>query len=116
MLFAHSYKLLALRWIEMIVLIVIVVIYSFTTYQRNFIWKDDISLWSDCAKKSPAKARPHNNLAVAYNEKDLMEQAISEAIMALRLRQNYPNPFISLGNAYFKKGFLDMAIMSYKMP
>ncbi len=102
------------RYVEFIVLISLILIYGLSTYQRNFIWKDDITLWSDCAKKSPMKARPHNNLAVFYNGKNLTEQAITEAIIALKLRQNYPNPFISLGDAYLKKGSPDMAIMAYK--
>jgi tetratricopeptide (TPR) repeat protein len=105
---------IAFRWIELVVLIGLVLLYGWATFQRNLIWKHDISLWLDTVEKSPAKARPHNNLAVAYNEKKLTEHAIAEAITALKLRQNYPNPFISIGDAYFEEGFFDTAINAYK--
>lgn len=35
-------------------------------------------------------------VVLVSNEKDLKEQAISEDIMAFRLRQDYPNPYHEL--------------------
>ncbi len=90
------------------------VIYGWVTYQRNTVWKDDFSLWSDVVKKSPAKARPHNNLGVSYTEKSLIEKAIVETKEALRLKPDFINAHISLGNAYMKIGLTDMAILQYK--
>jgi tetratricopeptide (TPR) repeat protein len=101
------------RWVELLVVIATVVIYGWATCQRNTVWKDDISLWSDCIKKSSAKARPHNNLGVAYTEKGLIEKAIVEIKEALRLNPNFTNAFISLGNAYMKIGLIDKAIPQY---
>jgi tetratricopeptide (TPR) repeat protein len=43
-----------------------------------------------------------------------MEQAIAEALIALRLRSNYPNPFISIGEAYFHKGLFDNSLVFYQ--
>ena len=34
--------------------------------QRNQLYRDRLLLWSDAVKKSPNKARPHNNLGHAY--------------------------------------------------
>ena len=45
---------------------VIIVIFSIATYQRNLIWKDELSLWSDVVKKSPFKTRGRSNLAEVY--------------------------------------------------
>jgi len=101
------------RWFELFVVIATVVVYGWVTHQRNTVWKDDISLWSDCIKKSPAKARPHNNLGVAYTEKGLIEKAIFEIKEALRLNPNFINACISLGNAYMKIGLTDKAIPQY---
>jgi tetratricopeptide (TPR) repeat protein len=101
------------RWVELLVVIATVLIYGLVTYQRNTVWKDDISLWSDCIKKSPAKARPHNNLGVAYTEKGLIEKAIVEIKESLRLKPDFINAFISLGNAYMKIGLTDKAIYQY---
>jgi tetratricopeptide (TPR) repeat protein len=103
-----------LRWIELAVLVGLMLLYGWTTYQRNFVWGDDITLWSDCTRKSPSKHRPYNNLAVAFNEKNLPDEAISEAVIALKLRPDSPNPFVSIGTAYIEKGFFDTAVMFFK--
>ena len=36
------------------------------TLQRNYVWGDDVRLWTDAVSKAPRKARPHYNLGVAY--------------------------------------------------
>ena len=35
------------------------------TVARNEVWQDDLLLWQNSVRKSPAKARPHYNLGVA---------------------------------------------------
>lgn len=101
------------RYFDFFLLTIIVSIYGFATLQRNFVWKDDFTLWSDVVKNSPSKARPHNNLGVAYTEKGLPEKAIAEIKGALRLKPNFINAYVSLGNAYTKIGLIDMAIIQY---
>ncbi len=36
------------------------------TFSRNMVWKDEISLWEDCAAKSPRKPRVLNTLGAVY--------------------------------------------------
>ena len=45
---------------------VLIVISGVLTFQRNKVWKSRYSLWYDVVQKSPAKARPHLNLGIAY--------------------------------------------------
>ena len=42
-------------YVEFLVLVSLVLLFATATYQRNLIWKDDLSLWSDVVKKSPTK-------------------------------------------------------------
>lgn len=51
----------------------VVVVLALATYQRNNVWQDDRSLWSDVVAKSPMKARGHNGLGHAYLEEDLLD-------------------------------------------
>jgi hypothetical protein len=37
------------------------------TFARNLVWQSPVTLWLDAADKSPHKARPQLNLAVAYH-------------------------------------------------
>lgn len=103
-----------IRSVEILFLVSVVAIYSIATYQRNFIWKDDYSLWSDCVEKSSEKARPHNNLGVACNNGGMIDKAIKEINKAIDLKPSFVNAYVSLGNAYLNKGLFDMAIKEYR--
>lgn len=61
----------------------------FFTYQRNQLYQDRLSLWSDAVLKSPAKARPHNNLGYAYALRGDWDRAIEEFRAAVRLDPDY---------------------------
>lgn len=90
--------------------LVIIGINSFLAFERNKVWKDNISLWSDAAKKSPDKMRPHNNLGIALAKNGKIEEAVSEYRKALSI---YPNEFniqFNLGTALHNLGKIDEAI------
>ncbi len=55
------------------------------TILRNQVYADEISLWEDTARKSPNKARVHNNLGYAYLQAQRMEDARREFALALQL-------------------------------
>jgi tetratricopeptide (TPR) repeat protein len=94
-------------------LIVLPLVLSAATYARNSVWKSEISLWKDTAKKSPEKARPHNNLALAYVNKGLASKAIEHYLIALRIEPDNAGTFNNLGNIYKSKGSTDKAIEHY---
>jgi hypothetical protein len=92
---------------------------SVITIERNKIFKDDLTLWSDAAKKSPYKMRVHHNLGRAYLMGGDINKAIQEAEIALRLSDRYIRKesvkFILnlLGGAYLDKGEIDEALSMY---
>ncbi len=92
----------------------VILIFSFWTFQRNIVWNDEFTLWSDCVKKSPNKARPHMNLGNAYSDKGMYDEAIMKYQHALRLEPDYAKAFYNLGNAYRNKGMYDEAIRVYQ--
>jgi tetratricopeptide (TPR) repeat protein len=55
------------------------------SYDRNKIWKDPITLWGDCVKKSPNKARPHAALGYYLVRAKQYDGGIEEMQTALRL-------------------------------
>ena len=55
------------------------------TVLRNQAYATEISLWEDTVKKSPNKARVHNNLGYAYLQAHRTEDARQEFTTALRL-------------------------------
>ena len=81
---------------------VVLVLCTFT-YQRNQLYQDRLSLWSDTVLKSPAKARPHNNLGYAYALRGDWDQAIEEFRTAVRLDPDYLLAQQNLRKAYLRQ-------------
>ena len=92
---------------------IIIVILSFSTYKRNAVWKDGISLWEDVIKKSPANERGYHNLGVAYLDKGLSDKALEYFRTALRINPDFAEAHYNLGNVYLEKGLFDEAVEHY---
>ncbi len=73
------------------------------TYQRNLLYQDRLLLWSDAVRKSPNKARPHNNLGYAYSLHGDWDSAIEEFRMAARLDSHYVLAQENLRDAYLHR-------------
>jgi len=84
------------------------------TYARNFVWKDEVSLWSDVVARSPLKARPHNNLGLAYQQVGAAADAVREGREAVRLEPEAGHAHYNLANAYAQSRELDDAIREYR--
>jgi Flp pilus assembly protein TadD len=100
--------------IMLLIVLVITALYSAGTIKRNPVWKDSLTLWSDTVKKSPDSRVAHNNLGTAYDKRGLIDKAIKEYKLALRLKSDYPMAHYNLGNAYDKQGLIDEAIEEYR--
>jgi tetratricopeptide (TPR) repeat protein len=83
--------------------VLMLVFYSVGTIERNAVWKNEISLWTDVKKKSPNLLRPYNNLGEAYDKRGEFDKAITEFEAALSLNANYFFALNNLGNIYGKK-------------
>ena len=75
----------------------------FFTYQRNLLYQDRLLLWSDAVRKSPNKARPHNNLGYAYALHDDWDRAIDEFRTAARLDPDFIIAQQNLRDAYLHR-------------
>jgi tetratricopeptide (TPR) repeat protein len=74
-------------------------ILSSLTYRRNMDWRDPVTLYQDCVKKAPMKARNHSNLAKAYVDAGKYDKAIQEAEIAISLgKRGYEDYWVSACN------------------
>ena len=55
---------------------------------RKDLWDEAIFRWKKVLKESPNSAAAHNNLAVAYEKKGLLEEAEKEYQAALQISPN----------------------------
>lgn len=104
------------RRVLIVFLTAVAILFSYWTYERNKIWQDELTLWVDCQKKSPNKARPNVNLGLAYLEKNRPDEAVPFLKKALYLyeQQSAQGKYVSktgislclrlLGNAFLLKG------------
>jgi len=91
----------------------LIIVFSTLTVKRNFVWKDEKSLWSDAAEKSPRLSRPLNNLAEAYEKKAAYQKAIDSLKKAISLAPDDEYAHNNLGTVYGKLNQFDLAIKEY---
>jgi tetratricopeptide (TPR) repeat protein len=95
-------------------LVLIIIVLSSATYARSYVWEDNFTLWKDAVEKSPNKARPHNNLGVAYMANGRMEEAIEHYKAALKSDPSFAESHFNLGSVSQAKGMTEEAIEYYK--
>ncbi len=94
--------------------IVLAGLYSWTTVGRNTVWKNDFTLFSDTAKKSPDADMPRYNLGLYLQNEGKWDGAIELYRKALDLNPEYIDARLNLGVALFRKGQIDDAIDQYQ--
>ncbi len=68
---------------------VLVIVLGVLTVYRNTVYRSEIALWEDSARKSPGKARAWNNLGYAYRQAGRFRDAESAYLLALRVDPGY---------------------------
>lgn len=114
--FATGVAFLIPRIVARLVIIavsLVVVALAITTWKRNQLWREDVTLWKDVVHKSPNKARPLLNLGVAYRRKGLIDEAIKQYRTAIDLKPDSADIHNNLGVAYAEKRWVDRAVEEY---
>ena len=91
----------------------ITLVFAAWTYERNAVWSNAVSLWSDVVKKSPRKVRPHNNLGNALKNQGKIEEAIVHFNKALQINPGYSKAHNNLGTALVSQGKTDEALKHF---
>ncbi len=62
-----------------------IALFSFWSFERNTVYRSEVSLWEDGALKSPRKARVHYNLAYAYEREGKKAEAVTSLKKTLEI-------------------------------
>lgn len=92
----------------------IIIALGTATYQRNRVWQDYVSLWTDVLEKSPHNFRAHANLGIGLYSEQKTKKAISHFLQAIKLRPNYDLAHYNLGLAFERQGALKPAVAYYR--
>ena len=79
------------------------VAYAGVDRERLQVWRDEVSLWRDTARKSPDKYRPHYNLGVSLIERSPRE-AVSSLARAIAIDPHLPFAYRSLADVCLDLG------------
>jgi Flp pilus assembly protein TadD len=101
------------KTIAIVIFVIIAGVNSFLTFERNKIWKDDLTLWCDVVSKPPVKARSYHNCGFAYGNLGQLDKAIDYYSLAIGINPDYLDSYIDRGNAYGNLGKWDKAIADY---
>jgi tetratricopeptide (TPR) repeat protein len=108
-LYPHLWR----KWLGIGALAAVVTVFSFWTYERNGVFRDQITIWGDCVAKSPKKARPYNNLGIFLMKKGRIEEAQANFQRALQLKPEYASAHVNLGAVYARQRKYEKALTHY---
>jgi len=82
---------------------------SVVAHVRNGVWKSEVTLYEDAARKSPEKERARYNLAWAYHRAGLLDEAVEQYNETLRLAPGKDKAHYNLALIYRGRGEADKA-------
>jgi len=71
------------------------VLLAIFTWQRNSVWKNEISLWTDVVSKAPGSMRANRNLGTAYSNARKYREAEKYLRLAIKIGEKGINPDFS---------------------
>lgn len=101
------------RYVAIALFAIIVISNSILTYERNKVWKDDLTLWNDVVSKSPNKARPVNNRGIYYLKTEQWEKAIADFSKGIELYPKWAVTYYNRGVAREILRQTDKALADY---
>ena len=97
------------------VLVLVVIMFSIWTFQRNMVWQDELTLAKDSALKSPDKPRAQMNLGRAFEAVGDYENSVRHYEKAISLNPSIGAAMLhyNLGNVLAAQNKLDEAVAHY---
>ncbi|HNQ13014.1 MAG TPA: tetratricopeptide repeat protein [Bacteroidia bacterium] len=117
---------LANNKISLLITLVITIGYSAKTWSRNYVWKDNITLFSTDVKVHDKSTRTHYYLGnlltkpelVSENDsasrKLLLDSAIAELQRSVDILPSFSDAYTQMGVAYYRLGMRDSALAKYR--
>ena len=84
------------------------------TFERNFVWHDNISLFSSMISSDPENHLAHYDLCLAYEKRGELQDAAGQYETALALEPSMASARTDLGIVYAEEGHLEKAMQEFK--
>ena len=99
--------------IAITILLVIIASNSILTFQRNKVWKDDFTLWSDVIAKSPNKARGYICRSFFLNKEEKYDQVFNDLNRAIKLQPSFAEPINNRGMIFNRRENYELAFKDF---
>ncbi|MFC1523485.1 tetratricopeptide repeat protein [Thermodesulfobacteriota bacterium] len=109
----HRFTQSRTRYFRMAILVMASLL-ALMTWQRNMVWQDEITLWTDIATKSPRSARARIALGKVYLAADKEDKAFEVFQNAHEQGLGSASIYNEWGKLLFKRGQIDQAIIYLK--
>jgi len=107
-------RLLRQKWLKLSIALLVLMLFSIWTFQRNMVWQDEVTLRRDAVAKSPTKPRAHAILANALERNHEYDDAAYYYRKTLSLNpRNADEIHYNLGNVLMAQGKIDEAIQHF---
>jgi tetratricopeptide (TPR) repeat protein len=97
------------RWLGALTAAAVLIVSGVLTWQRTFVYDDQLTLFTDVVARDPKSWIGHNNLGTLYLQKDV-PQGIAHLSIALRLQPTYTETHIAFAAALAEIGECQRAI------
>lgn len=74
--------------------------YAYLTHERNPMWRDSLTLWSDTVIKAPRSATARNNLGIAYRQAGFLDLAMDQYREALKIYPRDPHVYNNMADVW----------------
>ena len=101
--------------VKVTVIVFMLITFTVTSYMRNSVWQDPLSLWNDTVAKSPNRARSNHERGLAAAARGNEAEALYYLTRSKQLDPTLFAGAVSKAESYRRQGSLDGAIREYEM-
>lgn len=94
--------------------LIIASVFALLNFQRNFIWKDKLTLMQTMVKDAPNSAFAHYSLGIGYDSLGNLENAAKQFEKAIQIQPDYFEAHNNLGIVYDQLGRTEDALREYQ--
>ena len=91
-------------------LLAVALVFGVLAYRRNQVWKTQMAMWQDVAKKAPGKARAYKGIGFEYEKVKNMKEALKAYGKAIELHPGYDEVYYNMANIYIEQKKYDLAM------
>ena len=102
-----------LGWALGVFLLVWSGVFAFQTYERNKVWKNSDTLWTDVLSKYNYAAVAYRNRGNFYAQNGQTDKALQDYEVLMRMGKGSSKIYGNLGNIYGLKGDIENAMKAY---